>query len=289
MTPWRAALPALLVLLAMNPARAAEAPALLTSIRPLALIAEALVGDAPPVRTLSGVDAAPHDFLLRPSGLQALRAAALFVWMGPELERPLERVLAREPAIRAFAVLPRLDPREAADPHLWLDPRRASAIAGLLAAELRARGLLDEARGASALQGFEAAMRAREAAIATQFEGLREVPFVTMHDGLRVFVARFGLAQAGALPATHEQQPGARSLAALRRVALERGARCLFREPGDSVELARTLAEGTALRVVELDTLALQAPHGARGFDQFLQALAQSMADCLRAAPVEPS
>lgn len=296
MISWRAALLVLVAMLTVRPAHADDLPVhgngnaqVLASIRPLALITRALVGDALEVRTLPGVATAPHHFVLRPSGLQALRSAALFVWMGPALEQPLERLIAHEPAIPALAVMPMLAAGSEADPHLWLDPRQAVAIAGVLAARLREQGLLDEAQAAPALARFEESMRRREAAIAASLAGVEQVPFISMHDGLRVFVARFGLAQAGALPATHERQPGARSLAALRRVAIERGVGCLFREPGDSDDLARTLAEGTAMRIVELDVLARQAPDTVQGFDEFLQNLAQTMADCLRAAPVEPS
>lgn len=291
MMPWRAALPALLAMLVAWPARADESarPQVLASIRPLALITRALAEGELEVRTLPGVDVAPHDFVLRPSALRSLREAALFLWMGPALERPLERVLARDPEIRALALLPSGAPGATPDPHVWLDPREAAAIARRISTGLRERGLLDASRADAALARFEQAMQSREAAIVAEFAGLQDVPFVVMHDGLGVFAARFGLAQAGALPTTHEQQPGARSLAGLRRTAIARDARCLFRGPGDSESLARTLAEGTRMRIVELDTLALHAPDTAQGFDAFLQTLAQAVAGCLRAAPEESS
>ena len=254
-----------------------------TSIRPLALITRALAGDAFVVQSLPGVDAAPHDFVLRPSGMQALRAARLFVWMGPTLEHPLARVLSRDAEVPALAVLPALGVDAAADPHLWLDPRRAIDIAQVVAASLRERGLIDAAHETAALVRFTQAMQSRERAIAAEFAGVESAPFIVLHDGLRAIVARFGLQQVGALPASHDTQPGARSLAELRRAALQRHALCLFREPRDSADLARTLAEGTAMRIVVLDTLAQEAPDTAQGFDDYLQSIAHTMAQCLRA------
>jgi zinc transport system substrate-binding protein len=286
MTPWRVRLLAVLVLLSCG-AAADDAAPVVASIRPLALIVRALTADTLPVAVLPGVDTAPHDFVLRPSGLQAIRAAPLFLWMGPSLERPLARVLERNAGVPALAVLPALGEAAGADPHLWLDPGRASAIARVVAAELGRRGLLQADAAEAASARFAQAMDVRASAMEQAFAGVEQVPFVVMHDGLRALVARFGLRQVAALPVTHDAQPGARTVAALRRVAREQHAVCLFHEPGDSADLARTLAEGSAMRIVVLDTLALDAPQTAHGFDLFLDGIARGMAECLRAAPLE--
>jgi ABC-type Zn2+ transport system substrate-binding protein/surface adhesin len=78
-------------------------------------------------------------------------------------------------------------------------------------------------------------------------------------------------------------------VAQLRRTAIGQGARCLFREAGDSEALARTLSEGTSMRVVELDLLAIRADESTREFAEFLLSVAGRVADCLRAEPMEPN
>ena len=280
---WRGAWQALCALLLVTSAsaRAAGNAPVVTSIRPLALIARAVAGENLAIAVLPGVESSPHDFVLRPSALHSIAQARLFVWMGPALERPLERVLERLGSTNTLALLPQLG-NDANDPHLWVDPRSAEAIAQLIGTELRARDLVDGAVLDARLAAFDAAMAAREQAMSQELAPLRRVPFASLHDGLGPLVRRFGLNQVGALPATHEQQPGARSVATLRRTLAASGAVCLFRESADRAALAATLSEGLPLRVVELDPLAAAARDDVNAFDDYLAGLGHAIAACLR-------
>src|SRR5690606_13314775 len=65
----------------------------LASIKPLALIAEAVVQDKTQVDTLLPIQASPHDYALRASDMQRLHHADLVLWIGPELESFLQRPL----------------------------------------------------------------------------------------------------------------------------------------------------------------------------------------------------
>lgn len=273
---------ALLVLLLSHAICArAEPGTVLASIRPIALLAEELAGGEVRVEVLAAAEASPHDFVLRPSEWRAIVAAPLVLWMGPALEQPLERVFAREPRVAAVALLPAIGEAAATDPHLWLDPRAAARIADAIAGALHARGLVGAPGLEQRRSALHAALAERERAIAAAFAGLERVPFVSLHDGYRPFVARFGLEQVGALPGTHESQPGARSVAALREAALARQARCLLLERGDNAALARNLAREAGLVVVEVDPLARRTRAGPGAFDAFLRDFAADVARCL--------
>lgn len=260
----------------------ADAPVVVSSIRPLGLLVEALTGDGLHSRVLSSAGSSPHDFVLRPSERAVLDSARLVIWMGPALERPLEGVLRRNPA----PSLALLDPAET-DPHLWLDPRAAAGMARRISAALVAEGLLPQDEAAHRLAQLEARLREREVQTAAALAPLRTVPFLALHDGYRPFVARYGLRQVAALPGDHERQPGARSLLALRRAARESDARCLLHEPGDNLSLARGLADDLGLRAVEVDPLAHQAGAGPEAFDVFLGRFAADVQRCL--TPAKPT
>jgi ABC-type Zn2+ transport system substrate-binding protein/surface adhesin len=69
----------------------------------------------------------------------------------------------------------------------------------------------------------------------------------------------------------------------MRREVRDSAAVCLLRErSGDNARLAQMIAEGSALRVVELDSLASDAPDDAGGYARFLGDFARALADCLR-------
>jgi zinc transport system substrate-binding protein len=276
-------------LCATQSGRAAEPlPVVVSSIRPLHLILIALAADLVDAREFPGIGASPHDFVPRPSAIALLASARVVFWIGPELERPLAELLERMPARHDLALLPMLPPGEIAadaDPHVWLDPRLAAAIADAVSAALIARGIIDESQMQPRLEAFAASMRAAERNMRRELSGLEQVPFMVMHDGYGYFVRRFGLNQVLALGPDAEHQPGARSVSRMRHQAYAGGAQCLLRESNSNRRLAEMLADGTAIRIREVDPLALTAAADATGFATFLRDFAATVAGCLRGPP----
>jgi len=274
---------------ALAAAGAHGAPALVvSSIRPLHLIVLELAGGEIDARVLLDAGASPHDFALRPSQMRLLAAAQQVFWFGPELERPLVTVFERlppprrdTPLLAPLALQPRTD--GGVDPHVWLDPQLAMRVAEEMARVLEQRGLASAAEMGPRLAQFRAGMQRTEGLMATELRGLEQVPFVAMHDGYAWFVKRFGLRQAAVLALDAEQQVGARTLAEMRATVRESGAVCLLREnSGSNARLAQMIAEGSGMRVAELDSLATSAPADANGYSQFLAGFARTVAACLR-------
>ncbi|MBA4246051.1 MAG: zinc ABC transporter substrate-binding protein, partial [Pseudomonas sp.] len=65
----------------------------LTSIKPLQLIAAAVQDGVGKPGVLLPPGASPHHFTLRPSDIRNVREADLLYWIGPDLETFLPRVL----------------------------------------------------------------------------------------------------------------------------------------------------------------------------------------------------
>ena len=68
------------------PASASSQPAVLASIKPVAMLIKAVVGDQLAVDVLLGANISPHDYTLKFSDIRKVRNADLVVWVGPELE-----------------------------------------------------------------------------------------------------------------------------------------------------------------------------------------------------------
>jgi zinc transport system substrate-binding protein len=142
----------------------AETPRVVVTIPPIhALVAAVMDGRGTPELLLRGA-ASPHAVALRPSQARMLEQAELVVWVGPSLEsflaRPLTRLSQRAQLVGLLELegLTLLPPRHggawdgednahhdhaaaetaAVDPHLWLDPRNAKAIAQAVAGALAA-------------------------------------------------------------------------------------------------------------------------------------------------------
>lgn len=265
-----------------------DRPLVVTSIRPLYLIVHELVDAQVDTRLLLDRESSAHDFALRPSQLRLLRDARQVFWIDASLEHPLPSLLARLPgARRDTALLPllALAPRAdgVVDPHVWLDPRLASELSRHIAQVLVDRGLVRQAD--LQLERFVASMQDAEARMNEVLADVRDEPLAAMHDGYAYLVRRFGLRPPIVLALDAEQQVGARSLSRMRRDLLEHGARCLLVEhTGGSPRLARTIAQGAGIPLVEVDLLAADISPGEGAFARFLVGIARHIASCRRPA-----
>ena len=264
-------------------ARAGEpAPRVVVSIAPLhSLIAGVMAGVAAPTLLVPG-GASPHGGALRPSDARALQAADVVFWVGPGLERFLEKPLATLTGRARVIALAEMLGLDEADPHVWLDPANARAMV-----ETAATVLAEADPGnADAYRANAARLRARLDALdrdlAARLAPVRDVPYLVFHDAYRHFEARYGLTRVGAVARNPEIPPGARRLSHIRRLISESGVACLFTEPRSPPALARAVTGGAPVRIAVLDPLGAALAPGPEAYFALMRALADDLAACLR-------
>lgn len=283
-------------------------PTVVASIAPVhSLVAEVMQGAGSP-RLLLPPGRSPHDYALRPSDAAALQDAAVVVWIGPELEAWLERPLAsiaggaRVLKLDEVPELTHLKMRSGAafeaddhdyardygeadvgelDPHIWLDPENAGAMLAAIAAVLAeadpAHATLYRHNASTATAGLDSL----SAEIRAQLAPLSGRPFVVLHDAFHYFEHRFGIEAVGAVSLSDARMPGPAQIAAIRDLIRNSGAVCLFAEPELSRALVAPVAEGTGLRLGELDPLGATLEPGPGLYPALLRQLVANLADCL--------
>ncbi|MDA8481835.1 zinc ABC transporter substrate-binding protein [Pseudomonas resinovorans] len=281
---------------------------LLTSIKPLQLIAAAVQDGAGQPDVLLPPGASPHQFALRPSDVRRVREADLFYWVGPDLEGFLPRVLTgrdkpsvavqSEPGmtLRHFEALQdehegEHDEHEhdhdhrpgSLDAHLWLLPANARVIAARMAADLAAADPANAARYQANLTAFQGRLDQLDATLKARMAKVADKPFFVFHEAFDYFEAAYGLRHAGVFSVASEVQPGARHVAAMRERLQAAGPSCVFSEPPVRPRLADTLTAGLSVRLAELDALGMSAPVAANGYEKLLQNLGDGLAGCLEA------
>jgi zinc transport system substrate-binding protein len=97
------------------------------TVKPLQLIAKAVLGPLGTPELLIPPGTSPHDFQLKPSQVRKLASAKLLIWIGPELESYLEPIITKS----GIANIPLLGKNDnpTIDPHIWLSPKNADEIA----------------------------------------------------------------------------------------------------------------------------------------------------------------
>ena len=284
----------ILLALAGGPA-GAEPPKIVASIKPVHSLIAGITGGssggfASPYLLVRGYDS-PHTFSLRPSDARALASADIVFWIGPGmarfLERPLGRLAARARivALAAAAGVKRYRIAGTYDPHIWLDPVNAKAMAGAIADALSQADPGNAPRYRANADRLRARLDRLDAEIERTLEPVRSQPFVVLHDAYRYFGRRYRLNQVAAATRGSQHRPGARHLVFVRKRLKETGARCLFREPGVTPNLARTIVRGTGARIAVLDPLGVDIKPGRDAYFKILRRMARDFRNCLSRPP----
>lgn len=276
----------------------------LTSIKPLQLIAAAVQDGVAVPEVLLPPGASPHNYALRPSDVRKVQSVDLLYWIGPDMEGFLPRVLKGRtlPSV-ALQDIPGLKLRRFAedshshaedadehdhdhrpgslDAHLWLSPVNARVIAARMAADLSAADPANAARYQSNLSAFEGRLDALDARLKQRLAGIARKPYFVFHEAFDYFEDAYGLKHTGVFSVAAEVQPGAQHVAAMRTRLQEVGKTCVFSEPPLRPRLAETLIAGLPVKLAELDALGGYTPATAQGYEQVLEKLGNDLAGCL--------
>ena len=295
---------------------------MLTSIKPLQLIAAAVQDGVGSPEVLLPPGASPHHYALRPSDVRRVREVALLYWIGPDLESFLPRVLdgRSQPSV-AVQDLPGMhlrhfgdshaedddhDPAHAEhdeheqevadehehdhahrpgalDAHLWLLPANALVIATRMAADLSGADPANAARYQANAKAFGERLEALDQRLQTRLSGLAGKPYFVFHEAYDYFEAAYGLEHAGVFSVASEVQPGARHVAAMRTRLQQAGPACVFNEPPLRPRLAETLTAGLPVTLAELDTMGAELSVDGNGYEALLDNLANGLVECLSA------
>lgn len=277
------------------------------SIKPVhSLVAAVMEGVAAPELIVEGAGS-PHSYSMRPSQAAALEQASLVFWIGPDLEHFLQQPLETLAADATIVTLERtpgltlLPPREggsfepeaghdhigtheAIDPHLWLDPENAKAMAGEIGKALAKADPAHAAAYQANVEAVTARLDRLEQEIGQKLEPVREKPFVVFHDAYQYFEQRFGLHAAGSITVDPQTSPGVARLREIRAKLMDLDAACVFAEPQFQSSLIRTATEGTGARTGTLDPLGAGLADGPELYFTLMRNLADSLVACLSQA-----
>ncbi|ABC29223.1 ABC-type Zn2+ transport system, periplasmic component/surface adhesin [Hahella chejuensis KCTC 2396] len=241
----------LLLNLSTLPAQAADKIKVLTSIKPLSLIVNEAFGDTVQVDYLLPPMASPHMYQLKPSDARRLQAADVFLWVGPELERFLPKILEKYSQLEKVDALSYLESSQDAlllafnqsrqddshdhshdgahDPHVWLSANVAGAIALNLAETLSRIDPIGADYQALARK-YQTQMRQLTDTSQMAAQQLSHKNLLTYHNGFNYFANELSLNIVDVVALQPETSPGARHLSEIKSKAISLQA-CIVVEP----------------------------------------------------------
>ena len=248
-----------------------------TTIKPLAIIAKSALGDSAVVEYLQSNNQSAHDLSLPVSALTKLDRADLVLWIGADFEARVAKTLNRIPSSRRITVLdlPLLASHAetahhdylGVDPHVWLNPHNANIIAKAIQNKLGrpSSNIITHRQIADA---------------AAQLSPFAKQYYLTHHDAFGHFVSAFNLSPGMSIRDASGGQQGAKTQYLLRKTASKNNARCIFVEPQYADKDASVLAQQLQLPLKPLDPQGFDQPLTAVGYPEFLNGLVVQFKAC---------
>ncbi|MBI1953994.1 MAG: zinc ABC transporter substrate-binding protein [Proteobacteria bacterium] len=273
----------------------ADVPNVVVTFKPLhSLVAGVMEGIGVPELLLKD-SLSPHHSFFKPSQIKKLSSADVIVWIGPSYETSLQTALnslEKKQKIQLDKIETKegfLQPRfihyhhdVGIDGHFWLDPLYAKEIVHILAQTL---AKLDHDH-ASLYYANEEKLLAKldqlHQDIQTKLDSIKNQPYMIEHDGLQYIDHRYGTKCVEVVHINPDSSFKAAHFTELRNRLLSGEIKAFFFESMINSKIAKTLTEGTSVKVGTLDYLGVDIPEGLDAYFTILRRLVYEMVQCLR-------
>lgn len=285
-------------------------PKLVVSNKPLALVVKAVVGDLMDVEVLIPQNADPHQFQLKPSDMLKVQRSDLLVWLSPELEPNLAKLMVTKNASQRFGLaeslgLNLLPLRESVlieghdhenhhhphalghleglrDIHVWTSPSRMVKFAQGLSASLQKHYPEYNEKLNTQFKSFEQSVNAQLTPAALGLESLEFSNVVFYHDAFQYFENEYGINSSGYLLQDLEQKLTLRQMLKVKSTLSEKAVRCVVVEPGFNPKLLQKLFGKRYFDTVLVSPLADEVEFSANGYVNFIRSIADGIKSCVQ-------
>jgi zinc transport system substrate-binding protein len=241
-----------------------------TSIRPLQLIANEIMEGSGQAQVLIGDNQSPHHFQLKPSQLRMVSASDLLIWISNHFESAMgtlgQNLRQESTGIQLIKVIPAenlIGDHGDIDGHIWLDPKNVILIGQLIANQLAALDPEREVLYQNNLAGLTTRVSNWAQATRIKLEQLQP-RYISEHQFLAYFERSFDLPTAASLRSAHDHGGSVRRLSSLHSILDASPVSCLLvsslpvsrqvsqfsEEHGLKVKVISTLNEGNTYNTI---------------------------------------
>ncbi len=261
---------------------------IVTTIKPLQLIAQAVIQGHGNVSAIMDPRQSPHHFSMSPSDRIALAQADIAIWIGPGFESFLYDFFSQKNMAEKTLTLIEMPnlllhsiSTNQLDAHLWLDSSNAVKIAAMIADRASKLDPRNETAYKQNLNRFAADIEKMNLQLQQKLSIQPRANYAVYHNAYQYFEKQFGLQHALTILQDPETQPGIRQIVQLREQVQEQQPACLLLEIDASEDLVNTVLNGHQLQWISVDLLAYRVPSGQDAYMQFMSNLGNDFVRCL--------
>ena len=272
-------------------AAAAKELKVVASIRPIYALVLAVGDGAITPQLLMPGNASAHDFQLRTSDAKMIEKSDILFWVGPEMEKSLSKPIATLAGganvvtlmdKKSIALIPYDDGGNgASDPHIWLAPINAMAIVDIISKTLINADPANKEIYEKNAKVAKNRIKSLRRQMIKFLKNVKDVPFVTQHDGFSYLVREFGLNQRGNIVDIKGSDAGAKHIVELRKIIKDDKVKCIFTEPQMTSQMAVSISTDMGVRLGELDAMGADLDESPTLYARIMQKNARALLKCL--------
>ena len=261
---------------------------IVTTIKPLQMIAEAVVQEYGSVSSIVDPQQSPHHFNVSPSDRVNLARADIAVWIGPLFETHISDFFEQAGfKAKTITVIDTLGLQLHSvgdgqiDAHLWLNSSNAVRIAKAIAEQAAEMDPVNEASYHQNLRKFISQIESTNRQIAQKFQAPSATNYAVYHNAYQYFEKQFGLQHEMVILLDPEVQPGIREIIELRRQVKRQQPSCLLVEFDSRSDLVSTVLNGHELKQITVDLLGSNVNSSGHVYSEYIANLADDFYQCL--------
>lgn len=241
--------------------QASDSLSVVTSIRPLQLIANEIMKGRGQAQVLIGDNQSPHHFQLKPSQLKIASQSDLLIWVSNHFESALGKLqqnLRRESiGLQLISSIPEenlIGDHDDIDGHIWLAPRNVILTGQLMAESLSLQDPKNAELYLKNLQDFTVRVTNWQQIARIKLKQLKP-SYISEHQFLAYFEHSFDLPAAASLRSAHDHGGSIRRLSTIHAQLEKTPVSCLLVSSMPISRQVRQISQQHELKVKVVNTL----------------------------------
>ncbi|NOQ89242.1 MAG: zinc ABC transporter solute-binding protein [Gammaproteobacteria bacterium] len=270
---------------------------IVVTIKPLySLVAHLTDGIEQPLLLMKQMQS-PHHYTMRPSERRLLSDARVIVWIGPQMESYLSKIIQQQNTIAISAMqangLTLLDRRtknspqhtaddaasDSLDPHIWLSSQNAIAISKHISQQLILNDPENTYQYKDNLQKLVEKIARLSAEIKKSLNNSNR-PFITYHDAFQYFEDENKLNYIDSISFDEETGVSLKHLRHIKTSIEKNNIHCLVYQPPEP-DIIKTLTNKATIKAMALDPLGQNVSNDKEAWFEIMRDIAINFKNCL--------
>ena len=296
---------------------ASETKGVITTIKPIESLVNAVIGDTGKTVSLIPPEISPHEFRLKPSDVRILQNSNIVFYISSHLETGIVKMFKNLPKnIKTINLMEETgidhlsirdneawelhdhddhDKHDAKDEkhddhdkhdtkddiHIWLDPDNAIKIVRKINKELSLffpkNAMIYNDNSSKLINEIESL----KIELKKELLPIKDKPYIVFHDAYQYFERAFELNAIGSIALENDVASSPKQISFIKDKILKSQATCVFQEPQFDSKLVNTVVEGTKARIGILDPIGVNIVEKENFYLQILRNMSKSLKKCL--------